>query len=78
MTEEDRVKHDAFCGRIMAELAPVGEMETFFASSIAEEACRLNYSRALANNIVASPANFDRKAPPQCDDGRQATLLPCG
>jgi hypothetical protein len=53
MTEEDRIKHDRFCGKMIAELAPVGEMETFLASSVAEEAWRLNYSRAQCNNIVA-------------------------
>ena len=53
MTEEDRLKHDAFCSRMVAELAPVGEMETFHASSVAEEAWRLNHSRAQCNNIVA-------------------------
>jgi hypothetical protein len=53
MTEEDRIKHDNFCARMIAELAPVGEMETFAASSAAEEAWRLNHSRAQCNNIVA-------------------------
>ena len=53
MTEEDRVKHDAFCNNMIADLAPVGSMETFLASSVAEEAWRLNYSRAQCNNIVA-------------------------
>jgi hypothetical protein len=53
MTEEDRVNHDHFCGRMIAELAPVGEMENFLASSVAEEAWRLNHSRAQCNNIVA-------------------------
>jgi hypothetical protein len=53
MTEEDRIKHDNFCRKMITELAPVGEMETFLASSVAEEAWRLNYSRAQCNNIVA-------------------------
>ncbi len=52
MTEEDRAKHDAFCSKLVANLAPVGEMETFLASSAAEEAWRLNYVRAQCNNIV--------------------------
>jgi len=42
----------------MDELAPVGSMETFLASSVAEEAWRLNYSRAHCNNIV-SIGHFD-------------------
>ena len=45
MTEEDRIKHDNFCSRMIAELRPYGEMETFLASSVAEEGWRLNYSR---------------------------------
>jgi hypothetical protein len=53
MTEEDRIKHDAFCGKMMADLAPIGSMETFLASSVAEDAWRLNHSRAQCNNIVA-------------------------
>ena len=53
MTEEDRIQHDAFCQEMIAELAPVGALETFHASSAAEEAWRLNYSRAQCNNIVA-------------------------
>jgi len=53
MTEEDRVKHDEFCGQMMADLAPVGSIETFLASSVAEEAWRLNHARAQCNNIVA-------------------------
>ena len=53
MTEEDRIKHDAFCQKMTAELAPFGAMEEFLASSVAEEAWRLNYSRAQCNNIVA-------------------------
>ena len=53
MTEEDRIKHDNFCAKMIAELAPEGEMETFLASSVAEEAWRLNHSRAQCNNIVA-------------------------
>src|ERR1043165_667387 len=53
MTEEDRIKHDEFCGKMVAELAPVGHMETFLASSVAEEAWRLNYARAQCNNIIA-------------------------
>ncbi len=54
MTEEDRAKHDLFCSKLVADLAPVGEMETFLASSAAEEAWRLNYVRAQCNNIVAA------------------------
>ena len=53
MTEEDRIKHDEFCAAMMADLAPVGSIETFLASSIAEEAWRLNYARAQCANIVA-------------------------
>jgi hypothetical protein len=52
-TEEDRIHHDAFCQAMMTELAPVGVMETFLASSVAEEAWRLHHSRAACNNIVA-------------------------
>ena len=36
-----------------ADLAPVGFLETFLASSVAEEAWRLNYARAQCNNLVA-------------------------
>jgi hypothetical protein len=53
MTDEDRIKHDEFCAGMMADLAPVGSMETFLASSVAEEAWRLNYARAQSGNIVA-------------------------
>ncbi len=53
MTEEDRIKHDEFCGNMMADFAPVGSMEIFLASSIAEEAWRLNHARAECNNVVA-------------------------
>jgi hypothetical protein len=53
MTEEDRVAHDKFTQAMVAELAPVGEMETFHAASAAEEAWRLHNARAQCNNIVA-------------------------
>jgi hypothetical protein len=53
MTEEDRIKHDEFCVNMMADLAPVGSMEIFLASSVAEEAWRLNHARAECTNIVA-------------------------
>jgi hypothetical protein len=53
MTEEDRIKHDDFCDKMIASLAPVGPMETFLASSVAEEAWRLDYVRAQCNNIIA-------------------------
>jgi hypothetical protein len=43
---------------MMADLAPVGSMETFLASSVAEEAWRLNYARAQCANIVAT-GHFD-------------------
>jgi hypothetical protein len=38
---------------MIAEFAPVGTMETFLASSVAEEAWRLDYTRAHCNNIIA-------------------------
>jgi hypothetical protein len=53
MTDEDRIKHDEFCASMMTDLAPVGSMETFLASSVAEEAWRLNHARAQCGNIVA-------------------------
>jgi hypothetical protein len=53
MTDEDRIQHDEFCANMMADLAPVGSMETFLASSVAEEAWRLNHARAQCGNIVA-------------------------
>ena len=53
MTDDYRIKHDEFCADMMAGLAPVGPMETFLASSVAEEARRLNYARAQTGNIVA-------------------------
>lgn len=53
MTDEDRLHHDDFCNSMMSDLAPVGSMEIFLASSVAEEAWRLNYARAQCNNIVA-------------------------
>jgi hypothetical protein len=53
MTEEDRIRHDDFCANMMATLAPVGAIETFLASSVAEEAWRLNHARAQCGNIVA-------------------------
>ena len=58
MTDEDRLNHDDFCNDMIADLAPIGAMETFLASSVAEEAWRLNYSRAQCNNIV-SIGHFD-------------------
>ncbi len=61
MTEEDRIRHDDFCATMMAELAPVGAIETFLASSVSEEAWRLNHSRAQCNNIVAI-GHFDTTA----------------
>jgi len=62
MTDEDRLHHDDFCNRMMADLAPVGSMEIFLASSVAEEAWRLNYTRAQCNNIVAL-GHFDSSDP---------------
>ena len=53
MTDEDRIKHDEFCANMMAAYEPVGAIETFLASSIAEEAWRLNHARAQCGNIVA-------------------------
>jgi len=53
MTDEDRIKHDEFCSNLMTALAPVGAIETFLASSVAEEAWRLNYARAQSANMVA-------------------------
>jgi hypothetical protein len=53
MTEEDRIHHDEFCANMLATLAPVGAVETFLASSAAEEAWRSNYARAQCDNIVA-------------------------
>ena len=61
MTEEDRIKHDEFCANMMADLAPVGSIETFLASSVAEEAWRLNHARAQCGNIVAI-GHFDGTA----------------
>ena len=68
MTEEDRIEHDAFCDKMMADLAPVGSMETFLASSVAEEAWRLHYSRAQCTNIIAighfdGTGDFDAEHP---------------
>ena len=53
MTEEDRIRHDEFCADMLAGFAPVGALETFLASSAAEEAWRLNHARAQCGNIVA-------------------------
>ena len=53
MTDEDRLHHDAFCTKMMVDLEPIGSIETFLASSIAEEAWRLNHARAQCNNIIA-------------------------
>jgi hypothetical protein len=53
MTEEDRIHHDEFCADMMFDLAPVGAIEKFLASSAAEEAWRLNHARAQAGNIIA-------------------------
>jgi hypothetical protein len=61
MTEEDRIAHDAFIAGMMADLAPVGTMETFLAGSVAEEAWRLNHARAQCNNLVAI-GHFDGTA----------------
>jgi hypothetical protein len=61
MTDEDRIAHDKFTQRMVAELAPIGEMETFHAASAAEEAWRLHNARAQCNNIVAI-GHFDGTA----------------
>ncbi|HEY4086362.1 MAG TPA: hypothetical protein VGM43_10515 [Bryobacteraceae bacterium] len=53
MTDEDRLAHDKFTHAMVAELAPVGEMETFHATSAAEQAWRLHNARAQCTNIVA-------------------------
>jgi hypothetical protein len=53
MTEEDRIQHDTFCHKMLTDLDPVGSIETFLASSVAEDAWRLNNVRAQCNNIVA-------------------------
>jgi hypothetical protein len=53
MTDEDRIERDEFCANMMDDLAPIGGMETFLASSVAEEAWRLNHVRAQCGNIVA-------------------------
>ena len=53
MTDEDRIAHDKFTAAMIAELAPIGEMETFHATSAAEEAWRLHNTRAQCTNIVA-------------------------
>jgi hypothetical protein len=53
MTDEDRVAHDKFTRAMVAELAPIGEMETFHATSAAEQAWRLHNARAQCNNIIA-------------------------
>jgi hypothetical protein len=53
MTEEDRIQHDEFCANLMDSLAPVGALETFLASSVAEDSWRLNHARAQCGNIVA-------------------------
>ncbi len=58
MTEEDRIQHDEFCANMMAALAPVGSIETVHASSVADDAWRLNYARAQCANIVAT-GHFD-------------------
>ena len=52
-TEEDRIQHDAFCAALISDLSPVGPMETFLASSVAEEAWRLNHARSQCENIEA-------------------------
>jgi hypothetical protein len=61
MTEEDRIQHDDFCANMMFDLAPVGAIEKFLASSVAEDAWRLNHARAQAANIVAI-GHFDGTA----------------
>ena len=53
MTDEDRVIHDAFCAAIVADLAPVGALENFLATSVAHESWRLNRARAQCENIEA-------------------------
>src|SRR6185312_1997399 len=61
MTDEDRLAHDHFTHAMIAELAPIGEMETFHATSAAEEAWRLHNTRAQCTNIVAI-GHFDGTA----------------
>jgi len=61
MTEEDRKAYDVFIADMIAELAPLGPMETFLASSIADEAWRLNHVRAQCNNLIAI-GHFDGTA----------------
>ena len=52
MTDEDRIRYNAFCASMLADLAPIGSMETFLAQSVCDEAWRLHQSRARCNNIV--------------------------
>jgi hypothetical protein len=67
MTEEGRVKHDAFCAETMADRAPVGPMETFYVSSVAEEGWCLNHgprnattSAHLAMFVVTACARWQK------------------
>ncbi len=61
MTEEDRKAYHAFFVEMMADLAPVGAMETFLAQSVAQEAWRLDHVRAQCNNLIAI-GHFDGTA----------------
>jgi hypothetical protein len=53
MTDEDRLHHDDFCNKMVTDLAPVGSVETFHATSAAEEAWTLHNARAHRNNLIA-------------------------
>ena len=51
MSEQDRIHHDAFVAEMIAGYSPEGPDEIFVASSIAENAWRLNYARAIEKNM---------------------------
>ncbi len=61
LSDEDRPLYNPFMAGMLADYAPVGEIETFLATSAAEQAWRLQAARAICNNILAL-GHFDGTA----------------
>lgn len=77
MTEQDRQAFDEFRAGMIADLAPVGDIELFLAATVAEEAWRLDYSRAQSHNLLASGCyqNINDFARVQDPETREAFIV---
>ncbi len=58
LSPEDRERYNAFAAGFMAELAPVGDTETFLATAAISQAWRLRTVPTICENIMAL-AHFD-------------------